>query len=105
MFITTQCRLWGWEADRAGSASRAVADFGISDFETWVLMWLLSRQYIQPLERTDVPAWRHPAGYVCMYVQYACTEGAATAKCLCRCACRQRVILNIGFCIADIEIQ
>jgi len=42
---------------------------------------------------------------VCMYVEYASIEGAATAACLCRYACRQRVVLNIGFCITDIEIQ
>ena len=32
MFIITQLGLWGWEADRADWASRAVVDYGISDF-------------------------------------------------------------------------
>jgi hypothetical protein len=45
---------------------------------------------------------------VCMYVEYASIEGSATAAaatCLCRYACRQHVVLNIGFCITDIGIQ
>jgi hypothetical protein len=42
---------------------------------------------------------------MCMYVEYAGTDGAATAMWLCRCASRQHVVLNIGFCVTDIGIQ
>ena len=42
--ITTRHTLVGWESDRAGSASRAMSDFGIGDFETYILIWVLSRQ-------------------------------------------------------------